>query len=223
MFWLVPDGHPPGVREQLLARRCVRPADVAQGRHRQPRIGDPRRDDSLHVAAEEQHHRLVEGQHHRVDPAEHLGAGPRVPPERTHALRQVPRRLPVEPGRVGEVMERHHRPEAHVGHRHQPAAISVEDRVVEPTALRLDARPLEAHPKGGRAQIAREPVVLAPAVPVVHAGAGDVLHPSRRAPTRSSRSRCCPSTWYAAVATPKTKSSGKRGGGAFIASEKRRP
>ena len=172
------DGDLPGVGEELLPGGSVGPADVAERGHRQLWIGDPRRDDSLHVPAEQQHHRLVEGQHHRVESAEHLGAGAGVAPERSDALRAMPRGFPMEPGRMREVVQGHHRPQSHLGQSHEAPAIAVERRLVEAPTLRLDARPLQAHPERARPEVARQAVVLAPAIPVIHASPGDVLHVS---------------------------------------------
>ncbi len=147
----------------------------------------------LHVAAEEQHHRLVEGEHHRVEPLEHLGAGPGVAAEGGDALRPVPRRLAVEPGRMGEVVQGHHRlqarprasPPVAAGSRPGPHRRSRPRR----GSMRAHSRLIR---KRWAPSLRGQPVILGPAVPVVHARAGDVRRPSARAPTRSSRSRCGP-------------------------------
>ena len=124
---------------------------------RRQRVAAPaRREVAQHVARGRVDIRLVEGDPLRAHVAEDVHGAAREAQEERHRVRVGEPAQVLEPDRVVEVMQRHHRLDPALAQGDHHLAVSGERSVVEAPDLGLDARPVDRHPQRGQAQVPRE-------------------------------------------------------------------
>ena len=127
----------------------------------------PGREVAEHVARGRIDVGLVEGHPLRAHVAERLDGVAGKAQEERHGTRVGEPPEVLEPHRVVEVVQRHHRLDAARAQGNDHLAIAAQRLIVEVADPRLDTRPVHRHPQRSQAQVAREVEVAFGVLPPV--------------------------------------------------------